>query len=284
MSNRALFVNRTVQFVAVLASLSCGYFVLADGKPGNKPREKQDNQRIQNAQKALDGARQQASAAEKRLREAQQQFTQADSRLDKAKVVVQKAKEAAESKLEDSTGIKQAIDQMKAAQANFDQAAEPVLAKLQAQHEYQQASRAAEMARVHLKTIGSDDTLSDAVQEAEISAINKTLQLPRQLELAACESDSRCKQAQAKLMAAQEKVAQLREKVRDRIEQHPEVRSGLKTLDGATTEFAQAKTQVTAAQQQLLKERRELATKQQQLEQAKAADKRNDNKGKNQKK
>jgi hypothetical protein len=272
----------------LLLWLSCLLLVtsptLADNKSNKNQQERKDDQRVKEAQQAVETARKQLNAAEKRLREALQQADQADTRQDRAKIAVQKAKERAESQLEGAAGIRAAIDRMKAAEGALATASEPIVKGLRETQAFQAAERAAQAAKERLPQLRLDVTLDDAERETEFANLNKVLQAPRQLEQAAIDADATCRARKAELQAAQAEVAKLREAVRDKLEQQPEVKQALEELAGAGRDLAQAQRKASAARQDLSQERRELASKQQAVDRAKAADKRNDKNNKPKKK
>jgi hypothetical protein len=186
------------------------------------------------------------------------------------------AKEKAEERLERSTGLQQAIGDYKTAQRDLERLAAPLRDKLKQQPEYQAALSAAELARSRLLTIHSDAGLSDAEIKAQVQIIHHTLQAPARLEQAAIEADGPARQAQERLLATQRRVAELREKFRERIESDREVQAALLALQ-------QANKQLDAAEQALASARPAVARAKQsaqdafgRLQAAKAADRAND--------
>ena len=104
------------------------------------------------------------------------------------------------------------------------------------------------------------------------------------LEQSSLEANSSTKSARAKLAAAQDRVNQIRAKVRSLVDSDSEIKSSLQTMRSAAAATEAAGQKMQRIREKIAADTNKLGRELQQVKQAEAADKANDNQNKNVKK
>jgi hypothetical protein len=257
----------------------------AQGKPNNKNNknkqdEQRENQRVREAQKALDQAQEQHKDAARDVTEASKGLTKAvgEKRLavDKAQQLRKQLEEQQESRF----GLPQLLKDQEQAQKAFDAAAAPVLAALKSSQPYLAAVADAKTAQGELQAARRDNAGSASGASTLVSALIRRTLKPSELEKTALEADPPAQAARQALTQVQDQIQAAREKVKSAVESDPGLRNALKVLDqrnaaldGAKAELARSRDKLAAAAVKVNQERAQLAR-------AVAADRKDDNKPK----
>lgn len=165
-----------------------------------------------------------------------------------------------------------------AAKKAYDEAAAPVLKTLKAKPEYQAAAKKVAEAEARLKTVRADEGLSADAKRKEIAQASKDKLATSEREQIALEGDSSAKSARANLADAQDRVNQLRAKLRNLIDADPEIKSSLQAMRAAADATEAADQKMQRIRDKIAADTTKLGRELQQVKQAEAADKANDNK------
>ena len=242
----------------------------------NPAQEQKDDQKIRDAENALKTAKSKLDDAQKDLKTAGDKANKADREHDAALAVVKKARLAAQEKQDEAPAIRDALAAQERAKAAYDKLVEPLLEKLHAAAEYRTVATAAETARNRLRTIRSEG-LPPAQMEAEVTVLNRTITEPSKLDQATIEKDSAAAAAREKLLAAQNKVGELRKDARELVEKDPQLRKAVAEVEKAEKEHKQALAHLADKRRDVANHQRDVQAKQQGVENAKQADRKNDN-------
>lgn len=243
-------------------------------------RERKDDQKIKDAKEDVKEAQDKLKDDQKALQDAQKAVAEAEAKEKTARQKLDEIRKRIESKAESGSGIDKALAAQEAARKTFDEAAAPVLKTLKGTPAYQAAAKKAAGADARLKTIRADESLSIEAKRRELVLASKDKLATSELEQAALEADPSAKSARAKLADAQDRVNQIRAKIRNQIDSNPEIQSSLQAMRSAAeaTEIAGQKMQ--RIRDKIAADNAKLTREQQQVKQAEAADKANDNKNK----
>lgn len=267
--------HRTRTFL-LLALLFGGLISLAQAQK-NAAEEKREAERIKNAEQALNKAKSEFSAAEKKFKAALQEHRAAEQRVSKAKAAIDRARDAAEEKLEDSTGLPKATKAYEAAKQNFAKVAAPIRVDFKLTPEYLVAKTKSEEAfaeRDHLRNVVGGLEGGELTQR--IGELNKLIRAPDELEQAAVMQNTTARKAYEQMLQAQKDAAAIREKIKDRIDNEPNVKRAQAEIADAIRDEQATERAAGAARTAALKEQQQAAQAQKQLNDAKAADRRDD--------
>jgi len=261
--------RRLVGFVVVACLASPLH--AADGK--GPPNKKNNNNRKESPQeKARELAQKQREEAE-RLRKAaadlakeeqaafataNQEITEAKNAHRESSKTLADAKAKATQEVEKSLGIEKALSDIKAAQKAFDEAAEPVLKSVRESADYKTAKQKAAAAEAAIKAIKEDASLSEADQRKRVMELFPRTLAAADIEKKALKDHPAAAAANAKLDAAQHRVAELRAKVDEKVEKDEVVRSARQAvektsaaMDRAEAKLATVKAKAAVAEKRL---------------------------------
>ncbi len=255
--------------------LLCGLVSLGYAQK-NAAEEKKEAERIKQAEQAFNKAKSEFSAAEKKFKAAAQEWKAAEVRVTKAKVAIDRARDAAEEKLEDSTGLPKAIKAYEAAKKHFAEVAAPLRTEFQRSPAYQTAKAAADQALADKENLRNEVGLMGGELTQRIGELNKLIQAPEELEQAASCKTLPPRKRTKKMLDAQKDAAAIREKIKDRIDNEPGVKKAMAEIADAMREEQSAERAAAAARSAAVKEQQQALAAQKHLADARAADKRDD--------
>jgi len=261
--------------ISTFALLLCGLVSLGYAQK-NAAEEKKEAERIKQAEQAFNKAKDQFQAAEKKFKAAAQDHRAAEARVTKAKAAIDRARDAAEEKLEDSTGLPKAIKAYEAAKKHFAEIAAPLRAEFQRSPAYQTAKAAADQALADKENLRNEVGLMGGELTQRIGELNKLIHAPEELEQAAVLQNTAAKKAYEKMLDAQKDAAAIREKIKDRIDNEPGVKKAMAEIADAMREEQAAERAAAAARSAAVKEQHQAQAAQKHLADARAADKRDD--------
>ena len=242
----------------------------------NAAEEKKEAERIRNAEQAFNKAKDQFQAAEKKFQAALKEHRAAEQRVIKAKSAIDRARDAAEEKLEDSTGLPKAVKKYEAAKKAFAEAAAPLRAEFQRSSAYQAAKAAADEATAAKENLRNEVGLEGGELTQRIGELNKLIRAPEELEQAAVLQNPAAKKAHEQMLDAQKEAAAIREKIKDRIDNEAGVKKAQAEIQDAIRDEQQAERAAGAARSAAVKEQQQALQAQRHLADARAADKRDD--------
>ncbi len=256
--------------------------VRADNKndKAKAAQEKRDDQKIKNekedvkqAQEKLKDDQKELQAAQKAVDEAERKETAARKRLDEVRKRV-------EAKHENASGIDKALAAQEAAKKSYDAAAAPVLKSLKEKPEYQAIVKKVADAEARLKAAQDDKNLSADAKRAVIARASKDKLATSELERTALEANPAARSARAKLADAQAYVTELRSQIRGMIDNDSEIKSAREAMRSAADATEAVGEKMKRIRDRASADAAKLNPEQQQVKQAEAADKANDNQNK----
>jgi len=250
----------------------------------NSAQEKRDDQRIKEAKEDVKEAQDKLKDDQKDLQEAQKAFGDAQAKEKAARQKLEEVRKRIEAKVESGSGIDNALAAQESAKKSYDVAAAPVLKTLKETPAYQAAVKKIADADARLKAVRADESLSAETKRKEIAQASKDKLATNELEQVALESDSSAKSARAKFADAQDRVNQIRAKIRSQIDSNPEIQSSLQAMRSAADATELAGQKMQRIREKIAADQAKLVREQLQVKQAEAADKANDNNNNNNKK
>lgn len=269
--------------ILLFTLLLCGFVSLGYAQK-NAAEEKKEAERIKQAEQALNKAKSEFSAAEKKFKAAAQDWKAAEVRVTKAKAAIDRVRDAAEEKLEDSTGLPKAIKAYDAAKKSFAEVAAPLRAEFQRSTAYMAAKAQADEALAAKENLRNEVGLVGGELTQRIGELNKLIHAPEDLEQAAVLQNTAAKKAYDKMLDAQKDAAAIREKIKDRIDNEPGVKKAMAEIQDAIKDEQAAERAAGAARAAAVREQQQVAQAQKHVNDAKLADRKddaNDNKKKN---
>lgn len=242
----------------------------------NAAEEKKEAERIKQAEQTFNKAKDQFQAAEKKFKAAVQAHRAAEQRVVKAKSAIDRARDAAEEKLEESTGLPRAVKAYETAKKAFAEAAAPLRTQFQQSSAFQEAKAKAEEALAARENLRNEVVLEGGALTQRIGELNKLIHAPEALEQAAVMQNSGAKKAYEKMLDAQKEAAAIREKIKDRIDNEAGVKKAQAEIQDAMRDEQQAERAAASARSAAVKEQQQALQAQKHLADARAADKRDD--------
>lgn len=242
----------------------------------NAAEEKKEAERIRNAEQAFNKAKSDFNAAEKKFKAAAQEWKAAEVRVTKAKAAIDRARDAAEEKLEDSTGLPKAIKTYEAAKKSFAEIATPLRSEFQRSAAYTAAKAQAEEALAAKENLRNEVGLVGGELTQRIGELNKLIHAPEELEQAAVLQNVAAKKAYEHMLQAQKDAAAIRERIKDRIDNEPGVKKAQAEIADAMRDEQAAERAAGAARAAAVKEQQQALQAQKHLNDVKAADRKDD--------
>jgi hypothetical protein len=264
--------NRIILLVALLF----GGLISLTHAQKNAAEEKKEAERIKQAEQAFNKAKDQFQAAEKKFKAAAQAHRAAEQRVLKAKSAIDGARDAAEEKLEDSTGLPQAVKAYEAAKKSFAEIAAPLRTEFQSSPAYAAAKAKADEATAEKENLRNEVGLTGGDLTQRIGELHKLIHAPEELEQAAVMQNTAAKKAHEKMLDTQKEAAAIREKIKDRIDNEPGVKKAQAEIADALRGEQAAEREAIAARNTAVREQQQALAAQKHLAAARAANKRDD--------
>lgn len=239
-------------------------------------RERKDDQKIKDAKEHVKEAQDKLKDDQKVLQDAQKAVADAEAKEKAARQRLDEIRKRIEAKAESGSGLDKSLAAQDAAKKTFDEAAAPVLRTLKETPAYQAAAKKVADADARLKAIRADESLSAEAKRRELVQASKDKLATNELEQTALEADPSAKSARAKLADTQDRVNQIRAKIRNQIDADPEIKSSLQTMRSAAEATEVAGQKMQRIRDKIATDLAKLAREQQQVKQAEVADKAND--------
>ncbi len=273
----------SVCLVAFVTAFVCAPVCFAQNKnsKSKSSQEKRDDQKIQNEKQDVKEAQDQLKDDQKEFQDAQKALAEAEGREKAARQRQDEVRKRIEVQAEKNSGIDKALAEQYAAKRTYDEAASPVLKSFKQTKEYQTAIKKVDEAKARLKTLREDTSPNAETKRQEIGQASKDALAASELETKALEGDSTTKSARAKLADAQDRVNQIRVKIRNTIDADPEIKSAVQAMRAAADASEAADKMVQRIRDKIAADTAKLAREQQQVRQAELQDKQNDGKNNN---
>ncbi len=271
--------------LAVLVSLPVAVCAAPPKKgDNNSAQEKKDDAKIKQQTEEAQRAQREAQEESKHLADAEKDLANARAKLKSAAKSEEDARDSVGAKQERLVGMDKATADQGASKTAYEAVATPILASLKETAAYKATKLKAESAIVESRKIQSNTELSAAEKrQKEVAATNQALAVG-ELERNTIQADAKARALKEKYDAAQARIAELRKKIKEAVDADSSVKAAHQTLNKAKESAEAAQIRVAAAAKKVAAARAKLNREAQDVSQAKAADKANDNKGKNDKK
>lgn len=267
--------------IAVVTIFLCVPTGFAQNKnKAQSAQEKRDDQKIKNEKEDVKHAQDKLKSDQKELQAAQKAFDEIEGKEKAARQKLDEVRKRINAKYEKNSGIEKALADQDAAKKLYDDAAAPVLKALQEKPEYQAAVKQVAEAEARLKAIRADESLSADAKRKAIAQASRDKLVTSDLEQKDLADDPAAKSARARLADAQERVNEIRIKVRSLIDGDSEIKSSLHAMRSAAEDAEAAGEKVKRIRDRIAADAAKLNREQQQVKQAEIQDKQNDGQNK----
>ena len=254
------------------------------GDNKNNSQEKKDDAKVKQQTEEAQRAQREVQEESKHLADAEKDLATARAKLKSAAKSELDARDSVAAKQERLVGMDKATTDQAGTKAAYEAVANPILASLKDTAAYKAAKVKAEAAIVEMRTIQSNSELSAAEKrQREATASSQALGVG-ELERNTINADKKAVALKEKYDAAQARIAELRQKIKTAVDADSSVKAAHQDTNKAKEVVEVGVTRVASASKKLAASRAKLNREAQDVNQAKAADKANDDKGKNNKK
>jgi hypothetical protein len=264
--------------MAFFLGLASGYLFPADialAQRNNRERldEQRENQRVAQAEKALQQAKKELGESQKALQAQVKEAVASSQLVILAKKRQREAEENAEDRLGESLGIGQAAQAVKSARKQLEQVSKPILDQLHASPTWKEAQSAAEKAKITQQDLLADTELDDAQRNRQLKSLVEVLEKPADLDRQAILADSEGKKLSEQVDTLQAKLDKIRKSISpDKVSADKEVVQAKQGLAKAEEHERSMGKEVGKLRSLALKAQKEVALATQSLAKARAAD------------
>ena len=235
--------------------------------------ERRQDEKLKDQKQDVKKAQNEVKDEAKELSAAQQKLLQAQAKENETRHQLEVARQRVESEHKSSLGLDSALAEQTREQEALDAAKTPILQALKAKPEYQTAQERVAVAKARSKALrDGDESLSEEARQKALAETSRDKLAVKELEQAAIAAEPKLKPLRDNLANAQEKVAHLSAKLKEKVDADSEVQSGLKSLKNAMKQTALAKAEVAKESQELSGDQAKLSKEQAQFNNAKAND------------
>lgn len=256
-------------------------FADGQGKANSKDKkdEQRENERVKQAQQALNQAQDKHKQAAREVTEASQRLTKAEAEKRQAIDKAQQLRKELEDQQEVRLGMPDLLKQQATAKKAFDAAARPVLEALQTTAPYSAALADAKAAHEELQAARRANPPAPGSDAGRSTLVRRTLK-PAELEKAALQANAAAQAARQQLSQVQEQVQAARAQAKAAVENDSSLRKSLQELDQRNTAADKAKVELARDREKLAAAAAKVNQEREQLARAQAADRKDDNKPK----
>lgn len=250
----------------------------------NSAQEKKDDAKVKQQTEEAQRVQKQLQDEMKNLNDAERKLAQAQAKLKSEGNEERSTRERVEQTQGRSLGIDKSLEQQSAAKKAYEEASEPILKTLKESAAYKSAKVRSEKGHEELKKIRSMEGLSfDDRKRMEAAATANALAMAN-VEKEALQADPKVMSLKEKYDDAAERVAQLRGRIKQMVDSDSAVKTAHQSTNKARESVEAEERHVAQLRQKVAATRAKLARETQDVAQAKAADKANDNKNNGKKK
>jgi len=249
---------------------------VAQGKRSSQAAdERRENKQVQNAKEDVDAAEKKLRSDQGLLAKAQAERSKIVVELKKLKQSTEELREKLEAQFGKALGWPQAHGEHQAAQAAYDKAAEPVIAKLKTSSDYTATAEKLAKAQTELESLTNEESRRSL--RLKIAEMQRQLGDLKSRELLAVPA---VKQAQQSLLAAQQRLQEIRGKIDPQLEASDAWKEAQKNWQQTRQRLEQSEARIMDMQRKLASDQSKLANERNDLAKAKQRDQQDSNKPK----
>lgn len=268
--------------IAAVLPLSSDGLAAQKGNAANAVKERKDDAKVQNERQDINEAEKKIQASLKELRAAELEAKKSAEAFTTSSKAKSETTNRLEKTLGEKLGLPKANENQLAAQLAYDEATKPWLEAMKKDPQYSPAIEKAGRAAAILKSIASQSQPDESMREQQAQAAIDMAQWRSTLS-AYLASISELNPAREKLASAQNKVADLRSRLKQQVESHQELKASEKERIQAKEASEKDEQRVASLRRKAASEQGKLLAEKSQLAKAIAQDKQNDGKNKNNK-
>jgi chromosome segregation ATPase len=267
--------------LALLTLIAIGWSSLgfAQNKADRKD-EKRENERVNDAKQDLQKARRELSAVVKTFRVQSADVRRADGAVHLNQIAYSQAREAAEERLADSSGLPEAIRKMRGLRDEISSLSKPILEQLHKTDKWKAAIKHVSDAQQAREKLLADDSRTDDEMADQLAKLDKQVAAPASMDAAAIDADPKIKQLKVNYQKALDAIADLRRKIdSSKIDAVPEVKTLKSKVEASERELAAQRKSLGALNAKVASTQSTVVVANRKLQQAQAADQKDNNKG-----
>ncbi len=269
---------RPVSVVSVLLVFFIVNLSFGQSKADRKD-EKREDARVHEAKKDLQDAQKELSAWVKAYRMKSAETRQAETELQSVRWDYSLARESAEEKIADNSGLPEAIRKMRGIRNDMDALSKLVLEQVHKTDKWKAARQLADESQKARDQLLSDESQTDEQLAPQLKELERNIAGPSNLDSAALAADAKIAQHKIDYHSALDSIAELRRKIdASQIDADPQVKSLKVKVEKAERELANHQKAVASLNAKVAHSQANLVNANRKLQQAIAADKADSNK------
>lgn len=268
--------------LAAVLPLSSGGLAAQKGNAANAGRERKDDAKVQSERQDINEAEKKIQASLKELRAAELEAKKSSEAFTTSSKAKNETINRLENTLGEKLGLPKANETQRTLQLAYDEATKPWLEAMKKDPKYSSAIEKAGRAAAILKSIAVESQPDESMREKQSQAAIDMAQW-RSTVSSYLASVSELNPAREKLAAAQNKLADLRSRLKQQVESHPDLRASERERIQAKEASEKDEQKVASLRRKAASEQGKLLAEKSQLAKAIAQDKQNDGKNNNNK-
>ncbi len=266
--------------IAALLPLSSDGLAAQKGNSANAAKERKDDAKVQNERLDINEAEKKIQASLKELRAVEIEAKKSSDAFVSSSKARNETIKRLEKTLGDKLGLPKASETQRAAQLAYDEATKPWLEAMKKDPQYSTAIEKAGRAAGILKSIATESQPDESLREQQAQAAIDMAQW-RTTVSSYLASVSELNPTREKLAAAQNKLADLRSRLKQQVESHPDLKASERERIQAMDASEKDEQKVATLRRKAASEQSKLLVEKSQLSKAIAQDKQNDGKSNN---
>lgn len=267
-----------------LAFLTCVFLTtnLASAQTkADRKDERRENERVADAKADLQKSQRELGAAIKSYRKQSNEVKLAEDRLKSLQRDYSQAREAAEERLAESSGLPEAIRKMRGLREEIESASKPILAELHATQKWKSVAKSASDATQVRKKLLADESRTDEDLANQLTELDKLIDVPIQMEKSTVDADPKIKQLKLDYHQALDAIAELRRKIDSTtIDADPAVKACRSKVDAFEDTLSRERKSLVSLNAKVANAQSAVVGANRKLQQAQAADQKDSNKTK----
>jgi hypothetical protein len=250
------------------------------GNASNAATERKDDAKVQNERQDINEAEKKIQASLKELHAAELEAKKSAEAFTNSSKAKNEVVERLEKSLGEKLGLPKASEAQRAAQLAYDEASKPWLEAMKQDPKYSSEIEKAGRAASTLKSIAAESQLDESFRKQQAQAAIDMAQW-RSTVSSYLASVSELNPAREKLAAAQNKLVDLRSRLKQQVESHPDLKASERERIQAKEANEKDELRVATLRRKVASEQGKLLVEKSQLTKAIAQDKQNDGKNNN---
>ncbi|MCY2973481.1 MAG: hypothetical protein NTW52_02310 [Planctomycetota bacterium] len=268
--------------IAAGLSLSSDGLAAQKGNPAKAAKERKDDAKVQNERQDINEAEKKIQASLKELRTAELEAKKSAEAFTTSSKAKNETTNRLEKTLGEKLGLPKATEAQRVAQLAYDEATKPWLEAMKQAPKYSSEIEKAARAASTLKSIAAESQPDESSRKQQAQAAIDMAQW-RSTVSSYLESVSELNPAREKLAAAQNKLVDLRLRLKQQVESHPDLKASERERIQAKEANEKDELRVATLRRKAVSEQGKLLAEKSQLAKAIAQDKQNDSKNNNNK-